>query len=303
MKALITGISGMLGSNMAFHVRDKWNVVGTYMSHPIAIPGTDCRLCDNRDYDAVAALIESVNPELIIHCVANTNMDAQESDPDGAYRVNVLSTTNVINAIKGSSARLVYISTDAVYPGTNGPYAEDDEVRPLSVYGKTKLEAEEAAAEAGALCLRTNLYGWNAQNKPGLAEWFINTLKENGTANGFEDIWFSGIYTKLFTDILSLCLDQSLTGIFNCASRDGWTKYEFGRRVAQRLMFPDDSVRKVNSSTVQFKAPRGTDMRLDVTALESILDIRLPTMEDSFAEFMNDMEDGLDSVIRSASIF
>lgn len=301
MKVLITGMSGMLGSNMAYRVRDKWDVVGTYMRHPVDIPGTVCRMCDTREADKVAALVDEAMPELVIHCVANTNMDAQESDFDGAYQVNVQSTANVISALKGSDTNLVYISTDAVYPGTQGPYSESDEVWPLSVYGKTKLEAERLAAAAGALCLRTNLYGWNAQNKPGLSEWFINNLKKHGSANGFSDIWFSGIYTMLFTDIMETCLEQGLSGIFNCASRDGWTKYEFGRRVAQRMGFPEDSVRKVDSSVAKFIAPRGTDMRLDVSALEDALGAKLPTMEKSFNTFMEDMESGLGSLIRSAS--
>lgn len=298
---LITGASGMLGSNLAWYFRDRWSVTGTYLHHAAVIPGVDCRACDNRDVDQVHSLVQAVKPDLVIHCVANTNMDAQEDDPNAAHGVNVQSTANVIQALEGSSTRLVYISTDAVYSGVQGPYAEAGDVRPLSVYGRTKLEAERLADAAGALSLRTNLYGWNVQDKLGLAEWFLKNLKENGTVNGFGDIWFSGIYTMAFAGVVETCLEKNLMGVYNCASRDGWTKFRFGREIAVRAGYPEGAVKEINSEEAHFKAPRGRDMRLDVGALEHALGQELPTMAESLDAFMADRESGLPRRIGSAS--
>lgn len=293
MKVLVSGISGMLGSNIAYRNRKRWVTVGTYLHHPVDWDWVECRQCDMVDAEQVSALVKSTNPDVVIHCVGDTNMDRQENDPARARRINVQTTANVIAALKGCAAKLVYISTDAVYPGTAGPYAEGGEVRPLSVYGKTKLEAEKMANEVGGLCLRTNFYGWSVQDKLGLAEWFMSSLQHRERAKGFRDIWFSGMYTMDFADVLMACLDADLEGIYNCASRDGWTKLRFGQEIAVGIGLDEGVVESVDSSTVQLVAPRGKDMRLDVTAIELALGRRLPTMKEGIDAFMADYAAGL----------
>lgn len=149
MKVLITGAGGQLGTDLgrAFEAGTSYQVV----------PAGHDRL-DVSDRDAVRAAVGVAHPEVIVHAAAWTAVDACESDPDRAWRVNALGTRHVAEAASSVGAHLVYVSTDYVFDGTSErPYVEWDDPHPASVYGRTKLGGErEAAAAPGACVVRTS---------------------------------------------------------------------------------------------------------------------------------------------------
>jgi dTDP-4-dehydrorhamnose reductase len=156
MKILITGAQGQLGHDLV-------DILG---------PGNelfpfDLDL-DITDSAAVATRIPGVNPDIIIHSAAMTNVDGCETDPDAAYRVNAIGAQNVAEAARKCGAPMVYVSTDFVFDGTAvTPYTEFDPVNPISVYGKSKLAGENyvRAAVPNSFIVRTAwLYGKNGNN-------------------------------------------------------------------------------------------------------------------------------------------
>jgi dTDP-4-dehydrorhamnose reductase len=114
---------------------------------------------------------------------AATDIEACERDPALAHRLNTEMAQGVARAAAETGARLLHLSTDAVFDGADGSYREDQLPAPLNVYGKTKLAGEAAVSEAhpGALVVRTNFFGWNAKPKVNLAEWFLDRFAR---ANG-----------------------------------------------------------------------------------------------------------------------
>ena len=99
-------------------------------------------------------------PGLVLHAAAWTDVDGAESDPEGAARVNVEGTRNVV----ALGAPVVYYSTDYVFDGRKPePYVESDEPSPLSVYGRTKLEGEREVRE-GWIVRSSWLFGWTGHN-------------------------------------------------------------------------------------------------------------------------------------------
>ena len=106
-------------------------------------PGAAHIACDLTDPDATAALIGRVAPDVIVHTQALSDVDACERDPAEAHRQNVEATAHLCRAIDGRSTVLLGLSTDYVFDGAKTtPYDEDDAPRPLSVYGRTKVESE-----------------------------------------------------------------------------------------------------------------------------------------------------------------
>jgi dTDP-4-dehydrorhamnose reductase len=106
---------------------------------------------------------------LVLHAAAWTDVDGAEADPEGAARVNVDGTRNVVTL----GAPVVYFSTDYVFDGTKTePYVESDEPRPLSVYGRTKLEGEREVKD-GWVVRSSWLFGWTSRN-------FLRTMLELG---------------------------------------------------------------------------------------------------------------------------
>jgi dTDP-4-dehydrorhamnose reductase len=149
MRVLITGAAGQLGRDLQLHCEASGDDV---------VPATHAAL-DVGDRDAVYQAVTTIRPEVVLHAGAYTAVDACESDPDTAFRVNALGTRWVADASRRVGAHLTYLSTDYVFDGTKpDPYVEWDRPNPQSVYGRSKLggEAEVAAHAPGATVVRTS---------------------------------------------------------------------------------------------------------------------------------------------------
>ncbi len=133
-KLLITGAAGQLGQALIPEAgRQGWEVVAT-----------DAHDLDITDSQLVRQELARLRPEVVINGAAATQVDALESDPDGALKVNGLGPRNLAVACRRLGLKLIHISTDYVFDGTKpGPYVEWDATGPLSVYGRSKLLGEE----------------------------------------------------------------------------------------------------------------------------------------------------------------
>ncbi|MEZ4722713.1 MAG: SDR family oxidoreductase [Flavobacteriales bacterium] len=175
MNALILGASGLVGGNcLKYFQTQGLNCLGTHFSF-----ATDETVFYNTldPSDPTNADVSTFNPEVIVHCGALTWVDYCEEHPDESYEKTVVSTQNAVKLAKQFDAKLVYLSTDYVFDGKKGFYREDDEVNPLGVYAKHKLEAErlvQAELKEYLICRITNVYGDEIRGKN-----FIARLSEN----------------------------------------------------------------------------------------------------------------------------
>jgi dTDP-4-dehydrorhamnose reductase len=146
LRVLVTGAGGQLGTDL-LRVGARHDMIGA----------TSTQL-DVSDRDAVLAAVTGAAPDLIVHAAAWTAVDACESDPERAFRVNALGSRHVAEAARLVGAHLVAVSTDYVFDGDSpAPYTEWDATGPLSVYGRSKLAGEEEvrALLPGATIART----------------------------------------------------------------------------------------------------------------------------------------------------
>ncbi len=292
-KMLITGVSGLLGSNLAHAFSPVYRVVGLYNTHAVNIFGAATRPCDITDEQAVRELICEEAPEVVIHCASLTSIDQCETDPQHAHRVNVLGTRHLCRAMEGSDAKMVYISSDSVYEGTRGGYREDDPVNPQNVYGKTKLQGEnEVGVLVGGLIFRTNIFGMNVLEKRSIGEWFLEELEAGREIFGFSDAVFSTIYSFELARILDICLQQRLSGLYNCAARDFCSKYEFGKKVGAAFSLTADRIRPISIDQSKLRAKRGKNLSMSVEKLAQALKYRLPSIDQSVEAFYRDRKCG-----------
>lgn len=298
-RILITGVSGLLGNNLAYYFKEGNQVTGLYFSHPVAIPGVETRGINLLNYSETRALVLEMCPDVVINCASRTDVDRIEEEEEGGWQANVLVTRVLLDAFRDLNTKFIHISTDSVYSGLEGPYDEDMETAPCNWYGKTKFDSEKlVSGRAGALILRTNLYGWNVQDKKSLAEWFLDRLQTGQRTMGFADAQFSSIYTFLLAEIIEKCIKRGLTGLYNCACRDSWTKYEFGWNIAEVFGMDPAQVLPISLDDVGLKAKRGKDLRLNVTRLENDLAERLPTMAESLDRLHQDWQRGVPGEIK-----
>ncbi len=260
-KILITGISGQMGSNMAYllyeHFKDvSLDVLGIYntkytYSNYIKIVSSSGFF----EY-GVSKGFFNFNPDLIIHCAALTNMDLCEAHPDLAFRSNVLFTKNICELFPDS--KFVYISTDNVYYGGNYIYNEEDITVSKNNYGSTKLAGEDVVKKTcnDYLIFRTNIYGWDNRT---MTNSFLERIYRN-FANGsenrlFYDVFYCPISINLLFDVLIECLRNDLSGTYNVVG-PSLSKLEFGKLIADVFGFDRIRITPISIEKLSLKAQR-----------------------------------------------
>ncbi|MFA5903079.1 MAG: UDP-4-amino-4,6-dideoxy-N-acetyl-beta-L-altrosamine transaminase [Desulfobacula sp.] len=292
-RILITGVSGLLGNNLAYYFKDRFNVLGLYKTHPVEINGIVTRQVDILSKDSIKCVIGEFRPDIIIHCASLTDIEYSELNKESADLINVSGTRNIVSVV-ADNTKIVYISSDSVYDGIKGNFVETDMVDPQNYYGLSKYNGElEALKKRKSLVLRTNIFGWNIQEKNSIAEWIMHELDMNHEINGFRDVYFSSIYTFDLAKILEKAIEQDLAGIYNCGSRDSISKYEFALLIAQFFCLNQNLVKPISIDHFSFKAKRGKNLSLNVDKLSTALNLTLPSINESLLSFYNDFKNSL----------
>ena len=300
-KLLITGISGLLGNNLAYCLKDAYEILGIYHTHRIEMLGIRTICADLTSGDGLRKIIKDFDPDIIIHCAAQANVDACEDHRLEAEKSNVLATKYLVESIKKDTPKFIYISTDLVYDGIKGHFSENDAIHPLNFYGETKRLGEvEALKRKNSLVLRTNFFGWNVlEDKFSLGEWLIGELSQKNKIEGFVDCRFSSIYTFELARILDAAIQKDLSGTFNCVSSTSLTKYDFLCKIADHLNLDKKLIKPIAVDEFEFKAKRSKNLNLNVSKLASALSMDIPSIEYSIEQFIKDFKNGIPKIIQS----
>lgn len=301
MKVLVTGASGLLGLNLSLGLMGTHAIVGLDRSK---LAGTPFELIktDLLEPGVCSRLIDEVHPEAIIHTAANANVDACESDSDGARMLNAEFPGQLAELCAKRSVRLVHISTDAVFDGAkDGIYSEDDPPNPLGVYARTKLEGERnvLSANPDAVIARVNFFGWSLSGTRSLSEFFFNKLSNGLQANGFIDVWFCPMFVGDLALTLAKMLEKSLSGLYHAVGYEALTKYDFGLKIAHRFGFDEGLIQPMSVEESGLKAKRSHNLRLSVHKLCTDLGVAIPGVSTGIAKFYTQFKQGYPQKIRS----
>jgi dTDP-4-dehydrorhamnose reductase len=272
-KALITGSTGLLGPYLKDAVLPHWEVLTSSLS------GGDLP-ADLTDTVQTKNLIKNANPDLVFHCAAMTNVDDCEVKPQKAQALNVQTVSNLVSHLP-ARAKLVYVSTDQVYPNISGPHKEG-QTNPINVYGKTKLEGEVCALScAENLVLRVNFFGASkTPRRQSLSDWLISNLEDRNPITLFTDSIFSPLHLDTLTQMIVDAVRNNLTGVFNLGCRAGGSKCDFANAIAVHLGLPlDAAIPGLSKMT----AIRAKDLRMDVSRIEKALQRSMPTLREEIA--------------------
>ncbi len=300
MRILVTGASGLLGLNLALEASRDHEVTGSANSHDLRTTRFATIRSDLLKPGAVEALLEQSQPDLVIHCAALTDLETCEAHPALAEQLNSEVPRKLAAIVARGGARLVHISTDAVFDGRRGGYREEDEPNPLSIYAKTKLEGERAVLEVNpdAIVVRVNLFGWSLNGKRSLAEWFISNLTAGRQVGGFKDVFFCPLLANDLAVILLKMLERRLQGLYHVVSRDCISKYEFGVRLAEIFGLNPGLIRPVLVESAGFKAARSPNLTLVTDKLANDLGERPPEIRSGLEKFHRQYLEGYPEQIR-----
>jgi dTDP-4-dehydrorhamnose reductase len=291
---LITGASGLLGANLVIEASASHDVTALYHSHPIKLEGVNTMPFALDEVEPVFDLFSTISPDWVIHCAAETDVDKCEKEPDHAHQVNHFTTRSVARAAFEAGAELVHISTDAVFDGESVSNHENEIPRPINIYGTSKLEGERAVQEEhpGALIIRTNFFGWNAQEKRSLGEFFLGNLELATSCKGFTDVKVKVLLVNDLCKILLKMIERDLSGIFHVVAANCMSKHEFGVSLAREFGLASALIEPIDVDSVGLAAKRPKNLCLSTTKFEQVLQIELPTIEAGIRRFKQLRERG-----------
>ncbi len=223
MRVLILGASGMLGHKLWQVCRDRFETWGTVRSSyqeyaRYGLFDADRLLggIDASDFYTVVRAIEMAKPDVVINTIGIIKQLSAAKDPIVSIAVNSLFPHRLARLCQATSARLIHISTDCVFSGRKGMYAEHDVPDPEDLYDRSKLLGEVAGP--ACLTLRTSFIGRELQSSNGLVEWFLS--HRGGFVQGFTNVIFSGFATRTFAGIIAEVIERhpDLSGVYHVSS-------------------------------------------------------------------------------------
>ncbi len=300
-RLLITGASGLLGANLVLTAHEEHEVIAVYHRHPIELEGVQSVSADLCQPGKAKKLFDRFRPDWVVHCAAATDVDACEDDSDSAFRLNSTMAGYVAAAAADTQARLIHISTDAVFDGGAWHYSESDPTEPVNTYGKSKLAGEKMVTQAypQSTIVRTNIFGWNAQRKFSLAEWFLDRLERGVNTPGFSNVFFSPILVNDLIDRLIQLLKINHSEIIHLAGADCISKYEFGKELAVIFQLDPELVDPVSSENAGLKSPRAKRLCLRSENIARVFDSNPAGVKEGLHRLKSLREEGYTNRLRS----
>lgn len=261
-RILVTGAGGLVGSRAVVRLRAAHEVHAVFHRKrppPLGLSVDRMHTADVADPVKLAALLDTVDPEVVVHCAAMTDVDGCEGRAEEARRVNVKPVEQLAAHARKAGARTLLMSTDFVFDGTAPPYEVDAAPHPLCVYSATKAEAEAALKGVpGALVVRSAvIYGTDyGHGKTNFATWLIGELKARRPVRIVSDQWNNPTMPEMIAGFLSRGIERKVEGIVHAASTDCLARDEFARRIAQRFDLDPSLIQPVKTAELKQKAKR-----------------------------------------------
>ncbi len=278
MKSLLVfGATGTLGRAFRRIAESRGLAVHCVSRHDADITKTD----------QVASVVKRLNPWAVVNATGYVRVDDAERDSDACYGVNTIGAASIAAACRQLELPFVTFSSDLVFDGTlRRPYTEDDQPRPLNVYGASKAEAERRIREVmpNALIIRTSAFfgPWDAHN---FVVQTLKALRDGRRWQAVDDIIVSPTYVPdLVHTTLDLLIDGE-TGLWHLANGGATTWFDFAQLAAQVCGERTDLIERVAATDLQWPAARPS-----FSALASVRGSVMRPMPDALAAFAEDRE-------------
>lgn len=257
MRVAITGAGGLFGHGLAAAFSTRHQI----------FPLTRAE-ADITDAEAMGAALERIRPDLVVHSAAIPNLDICEADPARALRVNYQGTCNVAAAARSVGAGLVHISTDAVFDGRKStPYVETDPTAPITVYGRTKLQAEQAVQ---ATLERYWIFRVSVLFGPGKINFVEKGLRKLAAGEEYKvasDQLGCATHTVDAGLKIMEVAESGRCGLYHLANQGACTRWELALAAAQLAGLDAEKVIGVPDAMMGRRAPR---LKYSVMAMEAL---------------------------------
>lgn len=279
MRVLVTGVSGQLG----------YDVARVLTQRGIEYRGTSSKELDITDRAAVEHLMQAYRPDAVIHCAAYTKVDLAEDEPERCWAVNADGTRNLAAACREIGAKMLYISTDYVFPGTGEQFRRtDDPVSPVNTYGRSKLAGElavQSLLETYFIVRISWVFGKNGNN-------FVKTMLRLAETRTELTVVCDQIGSPTYTaDLAPLLCDMVQTeryGIYHATNGGTCAWSEFAKAIFE-LADKQVTVYPIPTSAYPTRAVRPLNSRMSKECLHSNGFQELPEWKNALARYLKEI--------------
>jgi dTDP-4-dehydrorhamnose reductase len=259
-RILITGANGLLGQALVHRMSrfPEYDVLATSHDDEPRFDGGSCGYAplDVTDGEAVRALFQDFTPNVVVNCAALSAIGDCEANRDAAWAVNATAVRTLAETCRMHGARMVQVSSDFVFDGQNGPYAEDARPDPVNYYGRTKLAGENAVREAGlskwAIARTVLVYGTaQAMRRSNVVLWMIDQLANGERIRVVNDQWRTPTYVEDLAIGIERLVHFEKTGIYHLSGRELMTVHDLARTVADVFDFDTSLITPVPSDAFE----------------------------------------------------
>lgn len=297
---LVLGASGLTGYKAMQLGKSRFEMVGTYnIRNPL---DKSLLKLDISKEDDLKRIFHDIKPDIVLNTTALHNVDYCESHPDEAFKINVEAVGKMVDLCNNLGSALVHLSTDFVFDGNKGNYSEEDSPNPLSVYAKSKLEGERQVTRCNShLIIRTSvIYGWtpletqgstSSSGKPmNFALWALSKMSKNEELKIVNDQFTSPTLADVLAEATLSLAATTKIGLYHVSGTSCLSRYEFVRKIAATMGYPQDSIKSIDSKSLVQAAKRPRDSCLNCVKVQRELNYRLLNVDESLAVMRSQIE-------------
>lgn len=281
MKVLVTGAAGQLG----------YDVIKELTRRGIEHAGVDMADFDITDEAAVLNYLKRYRPDCVIHCAAYTAVDKAEDEPDLCHRANAVGTENIAKTCREIGAKMIYLSTDYVFPGQGQtPYETNSSTGPQNVYGKTKLAGERAVQDLLEKYFVVRISWVFGKNGGNFVKTMLRLGGERDTITVVSDQIGAPTYTADLAPLLCDMAESEKYGVYHATNEGDCSWAAFAGEIMRQASLPAQVV-PISSADYPAKAKRPANSRLSKKSLDEAGFSRLPGWQDALGRYIKEQKD------------
>tara|TARA_B100000900_G_scaffold415766_1_gene447087 strand:- start:1879 stop:3948 length:2070 start_codon:yes stop_codon:yes gene_type:complete len=287
MKTIVfTGGSSLLAQSWIKYEQPDYNYILALHQRKLEKSNFKSIYLNYQDAANIAEQLERIKADIVVNCIGLTSVEECEENPVQATQANVEITNRIGGICNKMGIKLVHISTDHLFDGTNAFSDEETPLSPLNIYGKTKGEGEKAILEnnSDALVIRTNFFGWGPTYKASFSDKILKSLERGKSINLFDDVYYTPISVKTLTEKILRLVEKKAKGVFNICSNERITKYQFGLMIASIFGFDSTLLNPTSIDDMPHLTLRPKDMSLSNHKLCAFLNSTIPSLEHQVSE-------------------
>jgi len=261
---LITGGSGLLAVNWTLAIRDKYEVTLLLHTRKISLQNVKVDVASLDSLDECLSILDKHQPDIVLHTAGLTSVEECLANSDLAQEINVDLAKNMAIACNKNFVKLIHISTDHLFSGSESFVTEKSKTNPMNNYAKTKLQGELQVLEncKNAIVIRTNFFCWGTKYRHSFSDFIVNKLRSNEQVDLFSDVFFTPILVDELSKIALQLVDTNHSGVYNVASNERLSKYEFGIKLANCFGLDRKLINKISINDKPDLVDRPKDMSL-----------------------------------------